>query len=292
MRRLLRAFGMRSTSRQMPLNEAIMHKLTTLREAITGIPDGAVIALGGNTLSRAPMAAVFELARQKKRWLGIVKTAGAMDIDLLCLAGCVSSVDAGFVSYESEYSLARHFRTSVQKELVRFNEHACYTVISALRAAACGIPFMPVHGLERSGLIDVNPCLKRIADPYSGDIVTVVSAIRPDYALLHVHMADVHGNAKILGAKYEDVLLSRASKHVILTTEEIVDTEAFRSSEHRADIPGFMVAAVVHVPKGAAPCACFGLYEPDHTEIKNFLSIKDESGLEEYLKKFEVPRHV
>ena len=44
------------------------------------------MGLGGNTLNRAPMAAVFEMVRQKKRGLRVVKTAGAMDVDALCLA--------------------------------------------------------------------------------------------------------------------------------------------------------------------------------------------------------------
>ena len=153
----------------------------------------------------------------------------------------VITVDAGFISYESEYSLSQHYRKSVQKGLVKANEHACYTVISALRAASYGIPFMPVRGLIASDLIDVNPYFKRMTDPFSGDPVTLVSAIRPDYAILHVHKADAKGNAVILGPKYEDVLFSRAAKQVILTAEEIVDTAYFRDSETKADIPGFLV---------------------------------------------------
>lgn len=260
-----------------------MGKLTDLKNLIAGIPDGACVGLGGNTLNRAPMAAVFELAKQNKRSLAIVKTAGAMDIDLLCLAGCVQSVDAGFVSYESEYSLAQHYRASVQKGLVKVNEHACYTVISALRAASYGVPFMPVRGMIVSDLLDVNPTFKRITDPYSGDPVTLVSAISPDYALLHVHRADANGNAVIEGPKYEDVLLSRAARKVILTTEELVDMSYFRQSAHKADIPGFLVAGVAHVPQGAAPCACHGVYGPDHNDIQKFLSIKNASDLLVYL---------
>ena len=48
----------------------------------------------------------LEMVRQKKRGLRVVKTAGAMDVDALCLAGCAASVDAGFISYESQYGLA------------------------------------------------------------------------------------------------------------------------------------------------------------------------------------------
>jgi glutaconate CoA-transferase subunit A len=261
-----------------------MDKLLSLKDAIANIPDGAIVGLGGNTLNRAPMAAVFEMARQKKRSLQLVKTAGAMDIDLLCLAGCVKSVDAGFVSYETEYSLAQHYRASVQKGLVKANEHACYTLISALRAASYGVPFMPVRGLTESDLIYVNPYFKRITDPFSGDPVTLVSAIAPDYAVLHVHKADAHGNALILGPKYEDVLLSRASKQVILTTEEVVDEAYFRGSETKADIPGFLVSSVTHAPHGAKPCACYGVNELDHESIKKFLSIKDASELSLYLE--------
>ncbi len=261
-----------------------MNKLVNLHEAIATIPDGAVVGLGGNTLNRAPMAAVFEMVRQKKKSLALVKTAGAMDIDILCLAGCVKSVDAGFISYESEYSLARHYRASVQKGLVKANEHACYTVISALRAASYGIPFMPVRGLVTSDLIDVNPYFKRITDPFTGDPVTLVSAIRPDYAILHVHKADIQGNALILGPKYEDVLFSRAAKKVILTAEEIVDEGFFRCSETKADIPGFLVESVVHVPHGAAPCACHGVYGLNHESIRKFLTIKNDSELPLYLE--------
>ena len=146
-----------------------MNKLTTLEQAVSLIGDGACVGLGGNTLNRAPMAAVFEMVRQKKRGLRVVKTAGAMDVDALCLAGCAASVDAGFISYESQYGLAQRYRRSVQSGLVRANEHACYTVISALRAASYGIPFMPVRGLKVSDLRKVNDYFADVTDPFTGE---------------------------------------------------------------------------------------------------------------------------
>ena len=189
-----------------------MNKLCTLAEAISLVHDGDCVGLGGNTLNRAPMAAVFELIRQGRKNLRVVKTAGAMDVDALCLGGCAGVVDAGFVSYESQYGLAQRYRASVQKGLVRANEHACYTVISALRAASYGIPFMPVRGLKVSDLRQVNDYFADVTDPFTGETLAAVQAIRPDFAIVHAQVADAQGNASFEGPLYEDALLSRAAK--------------------------------------------------------------------------------
>jgi glutaconate CoA-transferase subunit A len=259
-----------------------MKKRTELWEAIATVANGDCVGLGGNTLNRPPMAAVFELIRQRKRGLRIVKTAGAMDIDALCLAGCVASVDAGFVGYESRYGLAPRYRKRVQAGEIAANEHACYTVISALRAASYGIPFMPVAGLKDSGsdLRRVNGDFAEVVDPFGGGTLAAVRAIRPDVAILHAHLADERGNALIEGPKYEDVLLSRAAKRVILTAERIVGDGCFEASARKPDIPHFLVSAVAHVPRGAAPCACFGHYEPDGPRIEAFLHADDDAALQ------------
>lgn len=260
-----------------------MNKLTTLEQAVSLIGDGACVGLGGNTLNRAPMAAVFEMVRQKKRGLRVVKTAGAMDVDALCLSGCAASVDAGFISYESQYGLARRYRRSVQSGLVRANEHACYTVISALRAASYGIPFMPVRGLKVSDLRKVNDYFADVTDPFTGETLAAVRAIRPDFAVVHAQIADAQGNAFFEGPKYEDVLLSRASQKVIVTAERIVGDGYFSGGGCKADIPHFLTAAVVHVPRGAAPGACYGYYEPDDAFIRAFLELKDAEALNRFL---------
>ena len=72
-----------------------MSKLVSLQEAAALVRDGQMIALGGNSLNRTPSAFVRELARQGRRGLSLVKTAGAYDIDLLCAAGAASELRAG-----------------------------------------------------------------------------------------------------------------------------------------------------------------------------------------------------
>ena len=237
-----------------------MNKLCTLAEAISLVHDGDCVGLGGNTLNRAPMAAVFELIRQGRKNLRVVKTAGAMDVD------------------------AQRYRASVQKGLVRANEHACYTVISALRAASYGIPFMPVRGLKVSDLRRVNDYFADVTDPFTGETLAAVQAIRPDFAIVHAQVADAQGNASFEGPLYEDVLLSRAAKRVIVTAERIVGDGWFSAGEQKADIPHFMTAAVVHVPRGASPCACYGYYEPNDSLIRAFLALDSREALLDFVQ--------
>lgn len=262
-------------------------KVITLEQAAGLVHDGMCLAMGGNTLHRAPMAFLRELARQGRRGLRLIKTAGAHDIDLLCAYGCVASVDAGFVSYETQHGLALHYRRAVEKGEVVANEHACYTVISGLRAAAAGIPFMPVRGLVVSDLLRVNPAFSVLEDPFGSGPVAVVRALRPDVAVLHVHRCDRQGNAIIDGPRFEDELLARAATRVILTTESILPENSREICPERVHIPGFLVEAVVHVPKGAAPGACYGLYEPDSKQLKTFLALKEQGQLHDYLASWE-----
>src|ERR1700716_2650869 len=93
-----------------------MHqKVASLPDAIRSISDGATVALGGNTLHRAPIAAVHEIIRQGRRGLNLVKTAGAYDIDVLCGAGVAGAVTAGFVGYENGFGMAPLYRRAVEQ---------------------------------------------------------------------------------------------------------------------------------------------------------------------------------
>lgn len=264
-----------------------MNKLTTLQKAVEIIQNGSTIAIGGNVLHRAPMALVREIVRQKKRDLAVVKTAGAMDVDLLCFAGCVKSVDAGFISYETKHSLANHYRKAVQDGVVKANEHACYTVISALRAAQAGVPFMPVRGLMISDLIDKNEYFEKIEDPFGREEVTVVKAIVPDFALIHVQEADEEGNAVIEEPVFEDVLMAKASKNVILSAEKIVSNQRLRRVPEKVKIPHFLVGAVVPAEYGAKPCDCFPQYPYSAKEIERFKALKELKELNEWLSGYE-----
>lgn len=264
-----------------------MSKITTLINAASLVEDGMMVAFGGNVLHRAPMAFIRELVRQNKKNLKAIKTAGAHDIDLLAAGGCLASVDAGFISYETKFGLASHYRRAVQKGVIKANEHACYTVISALRAATIGAGFMPVTGLKISDLIEANDYFKHVEDPFTGEKVTAVKKLQPDIAIIHLQECDEEGNGIIYGPRYEDVLLAEASKKVIITTERIVEHNKFLRDPNLAAIPGFMVDVIVKVPKGAKPCGCPEVYDIDEEVLMNFVTSQEESMLNTYLSHYE-----
>src|SRR5437867_4027078 len=145
-------------------------KKTTLAEAITSVADGSIVALGGNTIHRAPCAAVHELVRQRKRGLELVKTAGAYDVDVLVGTGVADRVSAGFIGFENVFGLAPQYRRAAEQGRIEVKEHACYTVITALRAAVQGVPFLPIAGMLDSDLMHARN-FKTVTDPYScGDL--------------------------------------------------------------------------------------------------------------------------
>ena len=259
-------------------------KRRSLAEAVATIDDGSRVALGGNTLHRAPAAAVHELVRQGKRGLELVKTAGAYDVDLLCGAGCATAVSAGFVGYENVFGLAPLYRRAVESGRVEAREHACYTVIAGLRAAAQGVPFMPVNALQGSELPRARD-FRTVRDPYSDREVVAVQAIVPDVALIHVQEADAEGNGRIVGSHFEDTLMVRAARRVILTAERIVDGADFAQDPERTTIPGFLVDAVVEAPRGAWPTSCAGLYDYDEEYLGRFIAAaSDESSLRSFVE--------
>jgi glutaconate CoA-transferase subunit A len=203
--------------------------------------------------------------------LELVKTAGAYDVDLLCATGCAAAVAAGFVGFETAFGMAPGYRRAVEQGRVAAKEHACYTVIAGLRAAIQGVPFMPVAGMTGSDVVAARG-FRTVADPYGGSEVLVVPALTPDVAIIHVHEADAAGNGRVVGTRFEDELMARAARRVVLTAERLVAGAEFESAPETVTIPGFLVDAVVEAPGGAWPSSCAGLYDYDADYLAAYLA--------------------
>ncbi|MBM4425161.1 MAG: CoA transferase subunit A [Chloroflexi bacterium] len=239
-------------------------KLLSLAEAIARfVPDGSSVALGTALESLIPFAAGRELIRQRKRSLTLIGPISDILFDQIIGGGCASKVRAawaGNVITGSGYC----FRRAVESGSLEVEDHSNLTIAMALRAGAMGVPFMPTRTALGSGLYETNASLREFACPFTGDAVTAVAAITPDVAIVHVQRADEYGNAHAwgnLGVTREACL---ASKHIIITAEEIAPPEIISSDPNRVVTPGFRVSAVAHVPWGAHPSPVPGHYNRDH----------------------------
>ncbi len=99
--------------------------------------------------------------------------------------------------------------------------------------------------------------------------------------------ADRYGNARIIGPKYEDVLIAKSSDKVIITCEKLVDDEVFVNNGDLVDISSVLVDYVVELPNGAKPGSCPEYYDIDREEMNTFLSTKNEDILTYIMESLE-----
>ena len=81
--------------------------------------------------------------------------------------------------------------------------------------------------------------------------------------------------------------MARASKRLIISAEEIVDTEYFRQQPHRTIIPYYLVDAVVEAPFGSHPGEMCYLYRRDEPMIKEWVKASETAeGAQAYLERY------
>ncbi len=240
-----------------------MPKLTSLSDAIaTYVHDGDTVYAAGFT-HLIPFAAGHEIIRQGRRDLTLARATPDLIYDQMVAAGCARKVIFSYMGNPGVGSL-RFVRSELEAGRLEWEEYSHFGMISRLQAGATGLPFMPMNPTAAGDLERCNSQYRTVTDPYSGEPVVVVPALKPDVAIVHVQRADAEGNAHIWGIIGEQKEAAFASKHVVLTAEEIVDPAVIRSDPNRTLIPGFIIDAVCEVPYAAHPSYTQGYYDRDN----------------------------
>ena len=243
----------------------MQEKLTSLREAAAMVSDGDTVALQNMATQLAPMALVRELIRQQREDLSMVVLVGGMAVDWLSAAGVMTRLIGAAVTME-QFGLCQQYRRAVESGRVSVEEISESILNARLGAGARNLPFLPTRGALGTDLIPQNPGnLKLLDDPFGGSPVLACRALVPDVALIHAHRADRFGNTQYEPtAMWPDLaIMPKAAKRVIVTAEEIVETDALRRNPHLTVLPGFTVDAVAQVPYGAHPTSLFPNYSYD-----------------------------
>ena len=267
----------------------MQEKLTTLDQAIALVNDGDVVALQNMATQAAPMALVRELIRQEKRKLGLVVLVGGMAVDWLAATGVIDRLIGAAVSME-QFGLCQQYRQAVESGSIRVEEISESILNARLGAGARNLPFLPTRGGIGSDLIAQNPeNLKMLDDPFGGYPVLACRALVPDVALIHAHRSDRYGNIQYEPTvMWPDIgIMPKAAKRVIVSTEEIVETEVLRRHPERTILPGFMVDAVVEVPYGAHPTSFFPNYGYDSRFHLEWTEVaRDDAGAAAFLDRY------
>ena len=260
-----------------------MNKVISMDEAVKLVPSGGMLALGGMTLYRRPMAFVYALLGLyvKERIpndLTLLSFTASLESDLLVGAGMIRKVRSCYFGMEI-FGLAPMFTYLAGRGELEIMEESEASLAYGLRAQLAGVGFMPGRAWLGTDLPRLRPDVRTVVDPYSGEELVAFPAIRPDVAVIHALRADVDGNAQIGDNKAIDEELGMTASVVIVTAEEIVP------ELNKTDLIAPYVDWVVAAPLGAAPTSCHPLYPLDGKELLAYTEqVSDPDSFQAYLQ--------
>ena len=243
-----------------------MARFLTLKDAVAEtVFDGDSIAMEGFT-HLIPFAAGHEIIRQKRRGLTLIRMTPDLIYDQMIGMGCADKLVFSWGGNPGVGSTHR-IRDAIENgwpNALAIEEHSHAGMANAYDAGAANLPFAVFRGYIGVDLPKVNPRIKSVTCPYTGEILATVPAIRPDVGVIHALCADRDGNVLlegITGCQKEVVL---ASKRSIVVVEEIVD-DLKTTSYNSVVLPSWTIGAIACVPGGAHPSYAQGYYKRDNS---------------------------
>lgn len=238
-----------------------MTEFCSLEEAIArNVRDGDMVAMEGFT-HLIPYAAGHEVIRQQRKHLTLVRMTPDLIYDQLIGMGAVDRLVFSWGGNPGVGSLHR-LRDAVENGWPRplaLEEHSHAAMANAYEAGAANLPFAVFRGYKGVDLPKVNPKIRTVECPFTGEKLAAVPAIRPDVTIIHAQRADRAGNVLldgIVGVQKQAVL---AAKRAVVTVEEQVDDLA-APGLNAVILPAWTISAIAVVPGGAHPSYAQGYY--------------------------------
>jgi glutaconate CoA-transferase subunit A len=242
-----------------------MARIMSLEEAVaTCLRDGDKVAMEGFT-HLIPHAAGHEVIRQKRRDLTLVRMTPDLIYDQLIGMGCARKIVFSWGGNPGVGSLHR-LRDAIEKgwpNPIEVEEHSHAAMANAYDAGAAGLPCAIFRGYRGAELARVNPNIKAVTCPFTGEELAAVPAHNLDCAIIHAQKANKSGDVLIegiVGVQKEAVL---GAKRSVVTVEEVVD-DFGAISPNACVLPSWTVTAIAHVPGGAHPSFAHGYYKRDN----------------------------
>ncbi len=251
-----------------------MANFLPLSEAVAAnVHDGDSVAMEGFT-HLIPFAAGHEVIRQQRKRLTLIRMTPDLIYDQLIGMGCAEKLVFSWGGNPGVGSLHR-LRDAVENDWpqpLALEEHSHAAMANAYEAGAANLPFARFRGYKGVDLPKVNPSIRTVACPYTGELLATLPALRPDVAIIHALRADAAGNVLlegIIGVQKEAVL---AAKRSIVTVEEVVGDFGPRSP-NAIILPAWTMTAIAVVPGGAFPSYAHGYYKRANSFYKEWDAI-------------------
>ncbi|MBI9085070.1 MAG: CoA transferase subunit A [Desulfobacterales bacterium] len=282
-------------------------KTMTLAEAVARfVADGSHLSMGGFTINRNPMAAVREIIRQGRQNLHLYAHSNGQGLDELVGAGCVARAEIAYAGNGRFAPTCIRFRKAVEAGTLAVEDYSNFQMVMRFTAGAMGVPFLPTRSGPGTDIVNhwgfsqalrkddpalPDAKLKVVDNPFGTwhgtEKLVLVPAASPDVTLIHVQQADADGTVRISGLPFADVEQAKAARAVIVTCEDLVPAGALNDAPDRNHLPGFCVDAVVHVPFGAWPTACYGRYDYDPAYFRQYAErARDDERFRRHLAEF------
>jgi len=242
-----------------------MPRFQNLTDAVAdNLRDGDTVAFEGFT-HLIPHAAAHEAIRQGRKGLTLIRMTPDIVYDQMIGMGMARKVVFSYAGNPG-VGLLRRMRDAVENAwpvAIEIEEHSHAAMANAYEAGAAGLPCAIFRGYRGADLARVNPNIRSVTCPFTGEELAAVPSIRPDVSFVHAQKANRRGDVLvegIIGIQKEAVL---AAARAVVTVEEIVDN--FDDVHTNACIlPAWTVTSIVEAPGGAHPSYTHGYYERDN----------------------------
>jgi glutaconate CoA-transferase subunit A len=194
-------------------------------------------------------------------------------------AGCVKRLEIAYGGNGRYAPTCIRFKKAVQGREIQFEDYSNYQMSLRFLAGSLGIPFIATKSGLGSDIINLEGFPKEIRkerkvarkklvvmqNPFNEieDKVVLLPALNPDVALIHAQYVGEDGTVRIKGLTFADIEQAKSADIVIVTCEEIVPRSFIRTDPDQNSLPSFFVDAIVRIPYGAHPTACYAFYDYD-----------------------------
>jgi 3-oxoacid CoA-transferase A subunit len=234
--------------------------VTSMEDALSGIEDGSIVAIGGFFAAGVPRLLLRALIDKGVKNLTLACGSGPLlgakdELSALVSNGQIKKLIDSYGLFRSATKGSQHpFEQEIRSGKIELEVYPMGTLCEKYRMAGAGIPafYVPVGAgslLEEKTLTNIDVHRKdketRIID---GQMCLLEYALKPDFALIHAHRGDPEGNLRYRKtARNFNHVMAMAARVTIAEVENL--TEMGELDPDSIHTPGIFVQRILKVPR-------------------------------------------